>query len=79
MVNLYAWRATQPPALFAAERQGANIVGHENDAWLLRTCEGAERIVAARGNHGRKARARRVLELLARTIPEGSKMAPRTV
>ena len=33
VVNLYAWRATQPTALFAAERHGANIIGPENDAW----------------------------------------------
>ena len=62
MVNLYAWRATQPTALFAAERHGANIIGRENDAWLLHVCEGAERIVAAWGNHGRKTRARRVFD-----------------
>lgn len=49
VVNLFAWRATDPHELTAAE----DPVGGENDGYLIRAAAGAGTIVAAWGRHGR--------------------------
>lgn len=48
MVNLFAFRSTQPRALHAA----ADPIGPDNDAWLDRAVSAAELVVAAWGTHG---------------------------
>ncbi|TNF21912.1 MAG: DUF1643 domain-containing protein [Rhodobacteraceae bacterium] len=49
VVNLFAFRATDPADLRAAEAP----VGPENDAFLTRACAEAQVILAAWGVHGR--------------------------
>ena len=61
VVNLFAWRATDPRELLTA----AEPVGESNDAAIIRSATSASRVVCAWGQH--KAigqRAERVLELL---------------
>ena len=49
MTNIFAFRATQPPDMFAA----TDPIGPENDFWLSRTAREASLIVAAWGIHGK--------------------------
>lgn len=49
MVNLFAYRATDPNDLFKAAWEGANIVGPENDHALSLAFGGSDRILAAWG------------------------------
>lgn len=61
MTNLFAFRATDPRAMKAAE----DPVGPENDRWIRRVARGAALIVAAWGTHGEfLGRDRQVLALL---------------
>lgn len=61
-VNLFAYRATRPPAL----REAADPVGPENDRHLLEACGRADSIVLAWGNHGSfQDRADEAIRLLA--------------
>ncbi|WP_323765950.1 DUF1643 domain-containing protein [Marinovum sp.] len=63
VVNLFAYRATAPADLRAAEAP----VGPENDAYLARACEAADMVLAAWGVHGaHRARDAEALPLLAR-------------
>lgn len=59
--NLFAFRATDPKAMMAAE----DPVGPDNDAWLRRLADEAQLVVAAWGNdggfHGRSAVVRAML------------------
>ena len=48
LVNLFAFRSTDPVAL----RKTADPIGPENDASIIRHCESAKRVVAAWGTHG---------------------------
>lgn len=48
MMNLFAWRATDPKEMKA---QGSPI-GPENDFWLLETIRASQIVVACWGNHG---------------------------
>jgi len=48
MANLFAFRATQPKDMFAAE----DPVGPDNNDWLLDCAAGAAIVVAAWGAHG---------------------------
>lgn len=57
VANLFAFRATYPRDLFAAD----DPVGPRNDAWLRRLGRDAALVVAGWGNHGRNGdRALRV-------------------
>jgi hypothetical protein len=49
MVNLFAYRATDPSDLFAAAHDGVDVVGPENDHNLSLAFGGSDRIVAAWG------------------------------
>lgn len=49
VVNLFAFRATEPSDLRAAEAP----VGPDNDAFLARACAEAQMVLAAWGVHGR--------------------------
>lgn len=61
VVNLFALRATDPKALYAAE----DPIGPENDMALVSATSG-RRVIAAWGAHGSlRDRARRVMEILA--------------
>lgn len=48
MVNLFAFRATQPARLLEA----ADPIGSENDFWLDKAVDSAQLVIAAWGNHG---------------------------
>ena len=48
VVNLYAFRATKPRDLFAAD----DPVGPDNDAWIDAVVARADRVVLAWGHHG---------------------------
>lgn len=48
MVNLFAYRATDPSML----RKAADPIGPENDQWLTMAVDHAHLAVAAWGNHG---------------------------
>ena len=48
MVNLFAYRATQPADMLSVD----DAVGPENDEWLVRIGAEAGLVVAAWGNHG---------------------------
>lgn len=50
VANLFAYRATKPVDLFAAE----DPVGPENDIWLARLARESALIIAAWGNDGKK-------------------------
>jgi hypothetical protein len=61
VVNLFAYRATQPAVL----RRVADPIGPKNDRYLLQTRRRARTIIAAWGNHGLLGgRGRVVLRLL---------------
>lgn len=67
VVNLYAWRATHPRDLAAAERNGDDIVGPDNDYTIrtVVTAPGNNSVLCAWGNsHPVAARVRRFRELL---------------
>jgi len=49
VVNLYAWRATDPKELYAAEAEGKNTVGSCNDGHILRATREADLVIAAWG------------------------------
>jgi hypothetical protein len=48
IVNLFAWRATDPNELYRTDER----VGAENDRWLLETARKSELFIAGWGNHG---------------------------
>lgn len=48
MVNLFAYRSTDPAELLRVP----NPIGAENDAWLEQAVSCAELVIAAWGNHG---------------------------
>ena len=50
--NLFAWKATKPADLKAAERAGKEIVGPCNDDALEVMVKRAQKVIAAWGNHG---------------------------
>lgn len=52
MTNLFAYRATDPKQLKQASLQGVDIIGEENDQWLLKLSHHAPLVVAAWGVHG---------------------------
>lgn len=57
VVNLYAYRATKPQSMWAAERSGINIIGPDNDDHILEACVQAKMVLLAYGAH-EKARER---------------------
>lgn len=62
VVNLYAFRATDPSDLW----QQRDPIGPENDAYLLQVCDDAAEVVCAWGVHAQKCRAAEVVERLTR-------------
>jgi hypothetical protein len=65
MLNLFAFRATDPQDMFKRHRAGRDVIGPDNDEWLRREASEAATVVCAWGNHGTLAgRDREVLRLL---------------
>lgn len=65
MTNLFAFRATQPSVMKAAQ----NPIGNDNDKWLSNIADSAKIIVVAWGNHGSfLGRDAEVLRLLNRPV-----------
>lgn len=56
VVNLYAFRATRPEDLWAAEAAGVDIVGPENDDHIAHVLPQAKRVIAAWGAHAPRSR-----------------------
>jgi hypothetical protein len=66
IVNLYAWRATDPANLVAAMRRGEDVVGPENDDAIVDAARAAGMVIAGWGpKPWAEDRARHVLRLLA--------------
>jgi hypothetical protein len=66
--NLYAYRATDPTALWDAA-ENLDVIGSENDQHLCRMAATAGIIVVAWGSHADVARAENVARLLAGFSP----------
>jgi hypothetical protein len=67
VVNLYAWRATDPDAMFRSASEGVDIVGPSNDSEIVEAARSASQVIAAWGADARAvARACEVLNLLSR-------------
>lgn len=63
VVNLFAFRSTDPDALYGMSR--ADAIGPENDQHILEACQQSKLVVCAWGNHGTlHDRAREVLKLI---------------
>lgn len=65
VANLYAWRATKPADLWAAEKAGHNIIGPENDARLIDLAHASDMVVCAWGaNPKAQERAKKLYDTL---------------
>lgn len=64
VVNLYAYRATDPSDLWATD----DPVGPMNDWWLTQTCQGADLVVCAWGGNAMPDRVIAVQPLLPRAL-----------
>jgi hypothetical protein len=64
IVNLFAWRATDPAEL----RKAADPVGPENDQYIKEAASCAGKIVAASGAYGSGLRLRTVASLINREL-----------
>lgn len=65
VVNLFAWRATNPKELLVQLKAGQNIVGPKNDNGLYSTARQAPMVICAWGNGGSlRGRAADVLSML---------------
>ena len=65
VVNLFAWRATKPRDLWTAQRAGEDIIGSDNDAVLLSTCQRARLVIVGWGAPARAIpRAKAVVAIL---------------
>jgi hypothetical protein len=49
LVNLFAYRATDPKAMLAALKSGVDIIGSENDAHVIEAVRSADRVVLGWG------------------------------
>lgn len=55
VVNIFAWRSTDPMAIHHKWRAGSDAIGPENDEWILSTARGSSMLICAWGNHGKLA------------------------
>jgi len=72
VVNLFAFRATEPKQLFVAAKEGLDIIGPENDSYIRHAVEEADNgvIVCAWGQHGhRYGREQDVVRMLHKHDP----------
>lgn len=68
LVNLYAYRATDPDALWDAARDGDDIVGPDNDCTIAKVVGGSDLVLCAWGapsTVGLNVRVERVLGLIS--------------
>lgn len=49
VVNLFAFRSTDPDELSTFARRGVNIIGPQNDEWIRTRCASAKRVICAWG------------------------------
>ena len=65
VVNLFAFRSTDPQVMIAEHKKGGDIIGPANDLNIIMSCKTAARVVAAWGAHGslaqRSAHVRKML------------------
>lgn len=70
--NLYAYRATKPPAMFAAAKAGVDVIGPDNDRRLRNLFQWANGlqipVVAAWGANARQDRVDQVLAMEGSSI-----------
>ncbi len=72
VVNLYAWRSTDPRALLeVAKAGGSGPIGPDNDRHILAAVDKAELVVLGWGAH---ADARRVRDVLRLLTPHAAKL-----
>lgn len=64
VVNLYAYRATDPSELWRTD----DPVGPDNDQWIARTCSGADLVVCAWGGNAMPDRTMAVDRILPRPL-----------
>lgn len=64
IVNLFAWRSTDPRGLMSAEAKAYGIVGPDNDKAIKVACYRADRVVLAWGASGHP----RIVEPRAREV-----------
>lgn len=64
VVNLYAYRATDPAELWSAD----DAVGPDNDDWIRETCADADLVVCAWGSNAAVDRTAHVMHLLPRPL-----------
>lgn len=65
MMNAFAFRTPSPEVMRRQAKQGVNVVGPDNDFWLVRMAEDARTIIVAWGNHGLfQKRHHEVMDLL---------------
>lgn len=66
VVNLFAYRATQPGDLWDAAEAGIDPVGEHNDQWTQGAAAEADMVLCAWGSHGdRTPRTKAVMGMLA--------------
>jgi len=65
VVNLFAWRATNPRDLIDSCEAGIDIIGPENDRHIVEAVNAATLVICAWGNHGTYGgRNKAVLDLI---------------
>ena len=64
VANLYAWRATDPIELRRQAMSGWNVIGHDNDSWIMQAVREAEVVVVAWGPRADPRRSQSVLDLI---------------
>lgn len=63
--NAYGYRATKPADMWAAQADGVDIIGPDNDAWLDRLARAATgRVILAWGAHPERQRAAQVAQVI---------------
>lgn len=83
IVNLFAYRATDPKVLFLAEQEGKDVIGPKNDKYIQEAMDRAEKTIVGWGEMGKNAleRCKQVQNMLQGKEIEcfgvGKKMQPK--
>ena len=64
IVNAYAYRATDPKAMWKSQNDGVDIVGPDNDSAIAKTTAQAQVVIAAWGTECELGRAQKVCKLI---------------
>ena len=65
ITNLFSWRATEPKHMIKAHARGVDVIGDDNDDWLIRCARAADMVVCGWGNHGKLiARSKQVRDMM---------------